>query len=316
LLEQTARQEIRTPRDSRIIKALTNAPAIRPSTSGANQGRFYKRLTNSSQSPEAALDCVALHCSAVIVAPQNRLSSRRHALPLIASVLCGLAVLVAASLPRRPAILPRFSRTADSARPTSPPVAPNLAFVPTFRLGSAAQPFGWSTAVGDFNTDGTPDLVIADHTARRAGLYAYQIQFSVSGLDARNFAFESAQDSISVRVSDVDHDDDLDVVVNSAASRELVGIWLNDGHGRFKSADLRQFTSEIRWLRSVSVASDRTVDPVAGPLRDRRSTDGLVAIVREIRAWSRPRLVALAATVLPSLQSPADAPRGPPPSLT
>jgi hypothetical protein len=127
--------------------------------------------------------------------------------------------------------------------------SPDPAVVPTFRLGSGAQPFGWATAVGDFNTDGTPDLVIADHTSRHAGVYGYQIQFAVSGLDARDFAFESAQDGVTVRISDVDHDNDLDVVVNSAASREVVGIWLNDGHGRFSSADVRPFASEIRLLR-------------------------------------------------------------------
>jgi hypothetical protein len=93
----------------------------------------------------------------VIVAPQNRLSSRGRALPVIAGVLLGLAVVSAGSLPHRPSSRPRFSNSPVSARATSPPVSTNPAFVPAFRLGSAAQPFGWSTAVGDFNTDGTID---------------------------------------------------------------------------------------------------------------------------------------------------------------
>jgi len=258
------------------------------------------------------MDSIALHCSAVIVASPHRLSSRERVVRLVASALFGLAVVATGSLPWRPSILPRLSVAVESVRATSQQVSTNPAFVPTFRLGSAAQPFGWSTAVGDFNTDGTPDLVIADHTSRRAGLYAYQIQFSVSGLDLRNFAFESPQDAISVRISDVDHDDDLDVVVNSAASREVVGIWLNDGHGRFQSADVRRFASEIRLLRSVTAISDRTVDPLTGMVRDRRSTDGLEVRVHSTPAAARPRLVALVSGIRPSRQSAAAAPRGPP----
>ena len=234
---------------------------------------------------------------------------------LIASVLSGLAVVAVGSLPRRPSILPGLSIAPVAARATSQPVSSNPAFVPAFRLGSAAQPFGWSTAVGDFNADGTPDLVIADHTSRRAGLYAYQIQFSVSGLDSRNFAFESPQDAISVRIFDVDHDDDLDVVVNSAASREVVGIWLNDGHGRFQSADVRRFASEIRLLRSVNATTEHAFDPLTGTVRDRRSTDGLVVRVHSTPAMARPRFMARVSSIRPSVQSSAATPRGPPPSL-
>ncbi|MEP7307862.1 MAG: FG-GAP repeat protein [Acidobacteriota bacterium] len=233
-------------------------------------------------------------------------------MPLIASVLCGLALVVAGSLPRRPSMPTSLPLAAVSDRATSHPASTNPAFVPTFRLGNAAQPFGWSTAVGDFNTDGTPDLVIADHTSRRDGLYAYQIQFSVSGLDPRNFAFESPQDAISVRISDVDHDDDLDVVVNSAASREVVGIWLNDGHGRFRSADVRRFASETRVLRSVNAATDRASDPSAGTVRDRRWTDGLVVLGHSAPVAAPSPLLVVACGLRLSLPSSFAAPRGPP----
>src|SRR5437762_10158900 len=36
-----------------------------------------------------------------------------------------------------------------------------------FRLGDGGKPFGWSTVVGDFNTDGKPDIAVADHIPRR-----------------------------------------------------------------------------------------------------------------------------------------------------
>jgi len=217
----------------------------------------------------------------------------------VASSLPHVAIRVHASL------ADPLMATADAAD------SPDAHFLPTFRLGSAGQPFGWSTAVGDFNTDGTPDLVIADHTSRRAGVYAYQIQFSVSGLDARNFAFESAQAAVTVRVSDVDHDDDLDVVVNSAASREVVGIWLNDGHGRFASANVGRLASEIRRVRSVETR-DLSVDPLTLAYGSRRAADGLPVLVDTTPVISQRPLARAASRLQRLFHSPTVAPRGPP----
>jgi hypothetical protein len=238
---------------------------------------------------------------------------RRRLVTLVAGVVLWLAP-VAGSPPRFASAHPDSPIVTVPVATTGKPVSSNLHFSPTFRLGSAAQPFGWSTAVGDFNTDGTPDLVIADHTWRRAGVYAYQIQFSVSGLDARDFAFESAQEAITVRISDVDHDNDLDVVVNSAASREVVGIWLNDGRGHFESADVRRFASEIQLLRAVAT-TDPSVEPFTGGLRPRRAADGLPTLIHATPAISRHPLVTCRPSLQPLLHSPSVAPRGPPQHL-
>jgi hypothetical protein len=180
-------------------------------------------------------------------------------------------------------LLSIFTAT-DQARDSSPAPtqsrcesaeAPSL---PAFRLGNAARPFGWSTAVGDFNVDGTPDLAIADRVSRAAGGYAYQIQFAVSGRAPRSVAFESEQAALSVRASDVDHDDDLDVVVSSALSHEVVAIWLNDGTGEFQATDARQFAPEIRALQSVDT-TDPSDDLTGAGLLPRRAADGLPALV-------------------------------------
>jgi hypothetical protein len=165
---------------------------------------------------------------------------------LVASLVCLLSLT--ASEARHRAVV----ASTGAGRTDAGLGAPSSA--PAFRLGTAAQPLGWATAVGDFNTDGTPDLVIADHASARSGAYAYRIQFSVSGVGAHNFAFESSQAAVTVRVSDVDHDNDLDVVVHAAASREVVGVWLNDGHGRFQPTDVRQFGSSVEPLTFASTS--------------------------------------------------------------
>jgi hypothetical protein len=180
-----------------------------------------------------------------------------------------------------------------------------------FRLGSAAQPFGWSTAIGDFNTDGTPDVVVADHTSHRAGLYSYRIQFAVSGLSAGTFAFESPQSAVTVKVSDVDHDNDLDVVVHSAASPEVVAVWLNDGHGRFRPADKRQFGPTVQSLTSIDTGG-RGAQAETASLSSRRAPDVLSLLAPALSRPSVERVGRSIRIVQSRLRSAADSPRGPP----
>jgi hypothetical protein len=123
-----------------------------------------------------------------------------------------------------------------------------------FRLGDAAKPFGWSTAIGDFNADGTPDVAVADHVAPRTGGYEYRIEFSVSGQPSDDVTFESTHRAITISVSDVDRDNDLDVIVGVPLSGETVGVWLNDGRGHFTSADVRQLPVTIRPLQTLGTS--------------------------------------------------------------
>jgi FG-GAP-like repeat len=130
---------------------------------------------------------------------------------------------------------------------------------PIFRLGGAAKPFGWSTAVGDFNQDGQADVAIADHIGRRTGAYAYRLEFSISGGSAGAVTFESVHNAVTIRVADVDRDNDLDVVVDVPISGETVGIWLNDAHGHFTLGDVRQVPATMGTLQSVGT-TDLPID--------------------------------------------------------
>ena len=130
---------------------------------------------------------------------------------------------------------------------------------PAFRLGTAAKPFGWATAVGDFDRDGTPDVAIADHVGRPAGAYAYRIEFLLSGHDANEVFFESTSDAVTIRSLDIDHDNDLDIVVGRPLSGDAVAVWLNDGQGNFTSADARQFPSTIEGVATLGAGNSDDV---------------------------------------------------------
>src|SRR5215813_13695640 len=89
--------------------------------------------------------------------------------------------------------------------------SPAFADQPAFRLGDAAAPFGWSTVVADFDTDGHADVAVADHAAGGRG-ERYRLEVSVAGQVPRDFIFESSGGAVMLRVTDVDRDNDLDVV--------------------------------------------------------------------------------------------------------
>src|SRR4051812_8081475 len=118
----------------------------------------------------------------MIVLPILRFVRRPiHPRRMASSFACGwlsvLALLHASAVPLEPSQRVRFG-TLDAA-----PLAgePGPVATASFRLGTAAKPFGWSTVIGDFNADGRPDVAVADRIGQRNGQYTYKIGFSVSG---------------------------------------------------------------------------------------------------------------------------------------
>ena len=200
-----------------------------------------------------------------------------------------------------------------SPAPESAPTAILAGSDPLFRLGNAARPLGWSTVVSDFNVDGTPDVAVADRLSRRPTGYAYRIQFSISGQQPDDVTFESTSDALTLRVSDVDADNDLDVIITAVLSKETVGVWLNDGHGRFTSSNVRQLPAAIR-ARQTLDAGDPSSDPLTFDLSPRRTAGGLPALFRAVVVSSSfDRFVAGDGNrVRSTFHSPASGPRAPP----
>ncbi len=124
-------------------------------------------------------------------------------------------------------------RLAPASIPTEPPPQSRISPAPRgseahpFRLGTAARPFGWSTAIGDLNADGRLDYAIADRVGRRASGFEYALELSISGVGSRLVSFDSPQDALDVTLRDVNHDHTLDVVVTALLSRTVVRVLLN-----------------------------------------------------------------------------------------
>jgi len=172
------------------------------------------------------------------------------------------------------------SRPATSAvEPEAEHVSATSPGVPRFRLGNAARPFGWSTAIGDFNTDGKPDFAVADRIGRWASEYAYRIELSISGQPPGDVTFRSTHDAVSITLFDVDRDNDLDIVVGVPLSAETVGVWLNDGQGHFTSSDVPRWPASLQAQQTLESEGSSTALAVfeSSP---RRIDQGLPVVTR------------------------------------
>jgi hypothetical protein len=102
----------------------------------------------------------------------------------------------------------------------------------SFLPGEMATPLGLSSTVADFDADGHPDIARAESLQIHGG-GQYRLNIQLSGGSAQPVMFVSGQGAVDVTAVDVDNDRDLDVVVRPILSNDIVGVWLNDGAGRF-----------------------------------------------------------------------------------
>src|SRR5215831_1398167 len=106
-----------------------------------------------------------------------------------------------------------------------------------FRLGNAALPYGWSTAIADFDSDKIPDFAIANKIGTSPRGYEYSIELNLSLESRQVFRFHSADSALFIAALDLDNDHDLDVVLTRPLNGEVVGVWINNGSGQFSEGN-------------------------------------------------------------------------------
>ncbi|HEY2383155.1 MAG TPA: hypothetical protein VGK48_18420 [Terriglobia bacterium] len=142
-----------------------------------------------------------------------------------------------------------------------------------FRLGTAAMPFGWATAVADLDADQQLDFAVADRTSSGAYGYSYKLELSLSHAGNQIFHFRSSDSALKVSIVDLDNDADLDIVLTHALSGRIAGVWLNNGRGGFQQGNTDDFLQAD--AKTHAAATFETLNPretLAVPL-ERRSAD-------------------------------------------
>jgi len=208
--------------------------------------------------------------------------------------VCGVFVLLAAATSQAETG-PLIDRSPASSSPDAVRTEPASSGRVAFRLGNAARPFSWSTAIGDFNTDGKPDVAVADRIGRRAGIYAYRIELAMSG-----------------QAADVDRDRDLDIIVRHPFSGETIAVWLNDGHGHFTPADVLKFPAALQSQQTVDI-TDAVIDLTPFESSRWRTDDSLSAAFGVMPSIPRPgSFLSRSRSLQSSFASRRTTPRAPP----
>jgi hypothetical protein len=128
----------------------------------------------------------------------------------------------------------------------------------------AAIPFAFrgSAGVGDFDGDRRADFAVAQPQGLVNGAYRYRVEVLLSAQPATAFEIDwGAPGGLHISTRDVDGDLDLDLVITSEFGRQPVGVWINDGNGRFTPGQMQKYPAFI-WQET-----DCTYDTPETPLR-------------------------------------------------
>jgi hypothetical protein len=113
-----------------------------------------------------------------------------------------------------------------------------------------------STAgLADFDGDSRTDIAFAKPLGLVNGVYHYQVEVLLTAQPRTTFevAYRPSGGGLHVSARDIDGDRYLDLVITTEFGREPVGVWINDGRGRFSPGDAAIYSNAI-WQESKEAA--------------------------------------------------------------
>lgn len=131
------------------------------------------------------------------------------------------------------------------------------------RAAGLRSSFSSGLVAADFDNDHKLDGALLLDAGVIAGQRVFRIELHVSASQNRSLRFASYDSSLAISALDVNRDGMPDLVVEQAFTHKRLGVWLNDGHGRFRAARVEDFPPltdlPCKWqalevLRAISVA--------------------------------------------------------------
>src|SRR5262249_5407674 len=133
--------------------------------------------------------------------------------------------------------------------------------------------FGW--LLGDLDGDHAPDFIGGQRLGRTKDGYFYRVQPQLSsGAPSNPFTvFHNNALGFKITGVDIDGDDDTDLIISDRFFGQHIGIWINDGKGRFVQS-LPGLFSPISGEDVAFVAVDRNLPgQTTGDRQEQRRSD-------------------------------------------
>jgi hypothetical protein len=151
-----------------------------------------------------------------------------------------------------------------------------IALVLAAPLTAAARPELGSTSappliIADLDGDHKLDVAVGSRSGNSVAGFFYRIDVGLTGsAQSSSFTvFDRLATGLNVTTMDLDGDHDLDFVVTSLPLRHPIGVWINDGNGRFVRGEASRYSALI-WTERQDIQSLPTVagnDAVEAGLR-------------------------------------------------
>lgn len=106
-----------------------------------------------------------------------------------------------------------------------------------------AMPVGHTLAVADLDGDDKADGAILLDSRWVGANNSIKIQLHFTGRPNAELSFESAGHALAVKAWDIDHDGDIDLVIEDAFTHRPLRVWINEGHGDFHEGRLQDYPS-------------------------------------------------------------------------
>jgi len=121
--------------------------------------------------------------------------------------------------------------------------APSIAAAKA-ELGSTSAP---PLIIADLDGDHKLDVAVGSRSGDSVAGFFYRIDVGLSGsAQSSSFTiFDRLATGLNVTTIDLDGDHDLDFVITSLPLRNPIGVWINDGTGRFERGEASRYSASI-----------------------------------------------------------------------